>query len=161
MNPEMDDGRILAQLERRLAQDDPELAATMDALNQQFPDKAEAQAADGHEEEEKQRNWWVTAVTVFVVIAFLGLFITAVLNTNGHRSDQDPGSPRSPGTGTQSERRTPPSTPPRQRLPGLGTGHRPTDPLSAYPGRNPCAHVISQSHTSRPARTPMRSRPCA
>lgn len=134
MNPEMDDRRILAQLERRLAQDDPELAATMDALNQQFPDDAEAESADGLKEAEKQRNWWVTAATVFAVISFLGLFVTAVLNSNAHRSDQDPVPPRGPGTGTQSERRTPSSTPPRQRLPGRGTGLRPTDPPKAYPG---------------------------
>ncbi|WP_328769834.1 DUF3040 domain-containing protein [Streptomyces sp. NBC_00286] len=134
MNPEMDDGRIIAQLERRLAQDDPELAATMDALNQQFPDAAQAQSDDGLEEEEKQRNRWVTAATVFAIIAFLGICVTAVLNSDGYRSDQDPGSPRSPGTGVQSERRTPSSTPPRQRLPGRGTGLLPTDPPSAYPG---------------------------
>ncbi|MEV8312273.1 DUF3040 domain-containing protein [Streptomyces flavidovirens] len=134
MNPEMDDGRILAQLERRLAQDDPELAATMDALNQQFPNEAKAQSADGLEEEEKQRNWRVTAATVLAVIAILGLFITAVLNSNAYRSDQDPGPLRGPSTGTQSERRIPSRTPPRQRLPSRGTGHRPTDPPRAYPG---------------------------
>ncbi|GAB2958352.1 hypothetical protein GCM10023080_017640 [Streptomyces pseudoechinosporeus] len=134
MNPEMDDGRILAQLERRLAQDDPELAATMDALNQQFPDEAQAQSVDGLEEEEKQRNWWVTAATVFAIIAFLGICVTAVLNSNAHRSDQDPGPPRGPGTGTQSERRTPSSTPPRQRPPERGTGLLPTDPPRVYPG---------------------------
>jgi hypothetical protein len=134
MNPEMDDGRILAQLERRLAQDDPELVATMDALNQQFPDETKTQSADGHETQEKQRNWWVTAATVVAVIAFLGLFVTALLNSNAHRSDQDSVPPRGPGTGTQSERRTPSSTPPRQRLPGHGTGRRPTDPPRTYPG---------------------------
>lgn len=134
MNPEMDDGRILAQLERRLAQDDPELAATMDALNQQFPDETEAQSADCLEEEEKHRHWRVTAAMVFAVIAFLGLFITAVLNSHAYESDQDPGAPRGPKTGSQSERRAPSRTPPRHRLPGRSSGQRPTDPPKAYPG---------------------------
>ncbi|WP_328875554.1 DUF3040 domain-containing protein [Streptomyces sp. NBC_00287] len=94
MNPEMDERRILAQLERRLAEDDPALAATMTALNQQFPDEPKAQSGDGDEEvaaeEEKQRNRWLIATTVFVVIAFLGLFITAILNSNPEPADKDP-----------------------------------------------------------------------
>ncbi|MFD7282570.1 DUF3040 domain-containing protein [Streptomyces sp. NPDC059862] len=136
MNPEMDDGRILAQLEQRLAQDDPALASIMDALNQQFPDEPEAESPDGHEEEEKQRNWRLTAPTVFVIIALLGLFLTAVLNHDPHQGDQNPGPPRGPGMGvsTQSERRSPPKTPPRRRFPDRGTGLLPTDPPTAYPG---------------------------
>ncbi|MFE9628993.1 DUF3040 domain-containing protein [Streptomyces sp. NPDC006527] len=136
MNPEMDDGRILAQLERCLAQDDPDLASLMDALNEQFPDEGAAQSPDGHEEghekEEKQRNWWMTAVTVFVAIAFLGLFLTAVLNSSPQSAEEDTGPPRGPGAGmsTQSERRSQPRTSPRQRGPGQGSGHRPTDGLS-------------------------------
>ncbi|AMW14552.1 hypothetical protein A4E84_36785 [Streptomyces qaidamensis] len=117
MNPEMNDGRIIAQLERRLAQDDPSLAAVMDALNQQFPDeprdgttdsqketdrqertdRREAtdrqEGTDSQEEEDERHNRWLITITVFVIIVFLGLFITAVLNSNPHRAG-NPGPPQ-------------------------------------------------------------------
>ncbi|MDG9715609.1 DUF3040 domain-containing protein [Streptomyces sp. DH24] len=137
MNPEMDEARILAQLERRLAQDDPALAATLDALNQQFVDEPTAEpaavpeGADVPEGREKQRDRWRVAVTAFTIIAFLGLFLTAVLNS----PSQDTGPPRGPGAGvsTQSERRFPARTPPRQRLPRRGPQLLPTDPPTACP----------------------------
>ncbi|MCX4862217.1 hypothetical protein OG426_09550 [Streptomyces canus] len=44
----MNEERIRAALERRLVHDDPPLAATMAALNQQFRDKAEGESLDGH-----------------------------------------------------------------------------------------------------------------
>ncbi|MEU2911942.1 DUF3040 domain-containing protein [Streptomyces massasporeus] len=37
MEPEMDDERALAEIERCLARDDPELATRITALNEQFP----------------------------------------------------------------------------------------------------------------------------
>jgi hypothetical protein len=137
MNPEMDEERILAQLERRLAQDDPALAATMTALNQQFPDEPGEQSEDGHEDaakgEEKQRNRWLTAATVFVIIAFLGLFITALLNSNPQPADKDPVPPKgfAPGVSVTAQRRSPPRAAPRQRLPGCAAA---TCPPTACPG---------------------------
>ncbi|MBV7697543.1 DUF3040 domain-containing protein [Streptomyces sp. TRM70350] len=122
MNPEMDEERVLAQLERRLAQDDPALAATMDALNEQFPEEPEAEPAQSHEEKEKQHDWRRTAATVLAVIAALGLFLTAVLNSSSHQGDRDPPPPKGmvPGVSVQSQRRCPPRTAPRRRRPDPG-----------------------------------------
>jgi hypothetical protein len=136
MNPDMDEAGILAQLERRLARDDPELAATMNALNQQFPDDPEAESSDGHEEEGKRRNWRRTAATVFAIIALLGLFLTAVLNTEPRQADKDPG-PTSglvPGVSVHSQRRSPSRRAPGRRRPSPDVGQLPTDPPTAYPG---------------------------
>ncbi|RZB14320.1 DUF3040 domain-containing protein [Streptomyces sp. F001] len=132
MNPEMDEQRVLAQLERRLAQDDPALAATMDALNEQFPDEPEAQPADS---EEKKRNWRRTAVTVCAIIAFLGLVLTAVLSSNPHPVDKDPPPQKGlvPGS-VHTQRRSSPRTAPRPRGPDPGGGRLPTDLPAAYPG---------------------------
>ncbi|MBR8638865.1 DUF3040 domain-containing protein [Streptomyces tuirus] len=91
MDPEMNDGRILAQLERRLAQDDPALAETMEALNQQFGDEPGEGAADSQQEDDKRHRWWLVAITVFSVLAFLGLFIAALLNSNPDQTDKQPG----------------------------------------------------------------------
>ncbi|MER7407884.1 DUF3040 domain-containing protein [Streptomyces sp. NPDC000070] len=141
MNPEMDEERILAQLERRLAQDDPALAATMTALNQQFPEKPGEQSDGGHDEEatgeEKQRNRWLTAATVFVIIAFLGLFITAVLNSNPQPADKDPVPPKglAPGVSVTAQRRSPPRSAPRQRLPGCATATCRRRPVQEEPVR--------------------------
>lgn len=147
MNPEMDEERVLAQLERRLAQDDPGLAATMDALNEQFPDEPGAQPAGS---EEKQRNWRRTAAIIFAIVAFLGLFLTAVFNNNPQQADKDPPPPNGlvPGVSQQTQRRSPPRSGPRHRLREPGSGPLPTDLPTAYPG-DPCAPVISQSRTSR------------
>ncbi|GEC05366.1 hypothetical protein SSP24_30210 [Streptomyces spinoverrucosus] len=138
MNPEMDEERVLAQLERRLAQDDPALAATMDALNEQFPDEPGAQAADS---EEQQRNWRRTAAIACAVVAFLGLFLTAVFNNNPQQADRDPPPPKGvvPGVSEHTQRRSP-----RRRLREPGRRPLPTDLPTAYPGE-PCAHVILHS----------------
>ncbi|MBG0857404.1 DUF3040 domain-containing protein [Streptomyces spinoverrucosus] len=135
MNPEMDEERVLAQLERRLAQDDPVLAATMDALNEQFPDEPEAQPADSEEVREKQRHWRRTAVTVCAVIAFLGLLLTAVLSTNPQPVDKDPPPQKGlvPGS-VHTQRRAPTRTAPRRCRPEPGGGRLPTDLPAAYPG---------------------------
>ncbi|MFG3660101.1 DUF3040 domain-containing protein [Streptomyces sp. NPDC047706] len=108
MNPEKE---IFAQLERRLAQDDPCLAATMEELNAQFPDESRGGPADGHDEApdaaEKRRDRRTTAAMIFAAIATLGLILTAVFNSSPYQADQDTGPPRGPGAGvsTQSERR--------------------------------------------------------
>ncbi|NNJ05330.1 DUF3040 domain-containing protein [Streptomyces sp. PKU-MA01144] len=145
MNSGRDDGRILAHLERRLARDDPDLAAIMDALNRQFTDEPRQQAADGPETDpetgpgdaEKRRNRRMTAVTVLAITAILGLFLTALLNGSPQRADPDPGTPRGPGTGvpTQSEPRFAPRTPPRGRRPGTAAAGCPAVRLRPDPAR--------------------------
>ncbi|MEZ3180896.1 DUF3040 domain-containing protein [Streptomyces pimonensis] len=140
MNPEMNEGRIIAQLERRLAQDDPSLAATMDALNQQFPDEPRGettnsrQEADSQEEtdsrqdEDEGRSWWLITITVFVVIAFLGLFITALLNSNPHHTDKNPGPPQGLAStvSLHTQQRSRPLSEPRRHPADAPRGHRPT-----------------------------------
>jgi hypothetical protein len=71
MEPEMDEERTLAKIERRLTREDPGLASLMDTLNQQFP--------EGHEHDRKRWNWRKTAVVVLAVLALAGLLLTAVL----------------------------------------------------------------------------------
>ncbi|GFH34580.1 DUF3040 domain-containing protein [Streptomyces pacificus] len=125
MNSGRDDGRILAHLERRLARDDPGLAATMDALNRQFTEEPWAQSADvrepdpgtGPADTEKRRNRKITALALIAVTAVLGLFLTALLSGSPDRADPDPGTPRGPGAGvpTQSEPRHAPGAPLRGR----------------------------------------------
>ncbi|GBP99457.1 DUF3040 domain-containing protein [Streptomyces spongiicola] len=145
MNSGRDDGRILAHLERRLARDDPGLAATMDALNRQFTDEPRERSADGREADPgtgpadtgKRRNRGMTALTLLAVTAILGLFLTALLNGSPERADPDPGTPRGPGTGvpTQSEPRFAPGTPPRGRRPGTAADVRLPVRLRAAPDR--------------------------
>ncbi|MEV0966957.1 DUF3040 domain-containing protein [Streptomyces sp. NPDC049910] len=145
MNSGRDDGRILAHLERRLARDDPGLAATMDALNRQFTDEPRERSADGPEadrgtgpaEPEKRHNGRMTALTLLAVTAILGLFLTALLNGSPERADPNPGTPRGPGAGvpTQSEPRFAPGTPPRGRRPGTAADVCPPVRLRAAPAR--------------------------
>ncbi|MBT2365533.1 DUF3040 domain-containing protein [Streptomyces sp. ISL-10] len=74
MNPSMDDRRAFAEIERWLAQDDPELVSRMDALNGQFGEvRSETQ------DEPRQRDWRWVAALVFAAVALLGLILTAVL----------------------------------------------------------------------------------
>jgi len=73
MNPSMDDRRALAEIERCLVQDDPELVSRMDALNEKFDEvssnvQAERQRWDGR---------WVAAL-VLAVVAVLAVILTAV-----------------------------------------------------------------------------------
>ncbi|MFI7142336.1 DUF3040 domain-containing protein [Streptomyces massasporeus] len=125
MDPEMNDGRILAQLERRLAQDDPALAETMEVLNQQFGDEPGEGAADSRQEDDKRHRWWLVAITVFSVLAFLGLFIAALLNSNPDQTDKQPGPPQglAPAVSLYTQHRSRPE--PRRRLPDPSHRHRP------------------------------------
>jgi hypothetical protein len=89
MEPEMDEGRILAKIERRLTRDDPQLAARMDTLNQQFPEVPEAheihdtrETRDTHhgddgERDRERRNWRKMTAVVLVIVALVGLILTA------------------------------------------------------------------------------------
>lgn len=78
MNPSMDDRRILAEIERRLARDDPELTSLMDALNHQFPgaqDEADEPNSDG-----ERRDWRVKAAVVLAILAVVGMILTAIFS---------------------------------------------------------------------------------
>jgi hypothetical protein len=89
--PDMNDGSIMAQLERRLAKEDPELASTMRALNLKFPANPQSTPCDAFEADKEECAWWVTAASVLVIIAFLGLFIVVALTSEVQGSYRDPG----------------------------------------------------------------------
>ncbi|PNG23983.1 hypothetical protein [Streptomyces cahuitamycinicus] len=107
MNPSMDDRRVLAEMERRLSQDDPELVGLMDALNHQFPDaQADRDAfedADAHDEagahevDDLRLDWRWKAIVVFAVVLVAGLILTAVFNRSASTDDkQGPLNSRAP-----------------------------------------------------------------
>lgn len=83
MNHPMDDRRILAEIERGLAAEDPGLVALMDSLNQQF---ANGPDVEGHDTV-RRRDWRVVAGIIFLVVAVLGLFLTAVLQGTSQQTD--------------------------------------------------------------------------
>ncbi|WP_345019212.1 DUF3040 domain-containing protein [Streptomyces shaanxiensis] len=74
MNPSMDDRRILSEIERCLARDDPELVSLMDALNHQFPH--EPDDADDHGGGHGLRRKVIVAL---LIVALAGLILTAIL----------------------------------------------------------------------------------
>ncbi|MEJ8658781.1 DUF3040 domain-containing protein [Streptomyces sp. MS1.AVA.4] len=74
MSHPTDDERILADMERGLTHDDPVLSATMETLNQQFPEQpAKARLS--------RRDPRLVTAVVLAVIAVLALILTAALNT--------------------------------------------------------------------------------
>ncbi|MBR8638868.1 DUF3040 domain-containing protein [Streptomyces tuirus] len=107
MNPSMDDWRVLAEMERRLSQDDPDLVGLMDALNHQFPDALtqsdaleDADAndeADAHGVDDLRLDWRWKAIIVFAVVLVAGLILTAVFNRSASPDDsQGPLNSRAP-----------------------------------------------------------------
>lgn len=127
MNPSMDDRRILAEMERRLSQDDPELVGLMDALNHQFPDaQADRDAledadahdeADAHEVDDLRLDWRWKAIVVFAVVLVAGLILTAVFNRSASTDDkQGPLNSRAPAVAVHAWQRAP--------GPGRAPGHR-------------------------------------
>ncbi|OEJ28491.1 hypothetical protein AR457_32510 [Streptomyces agglomeratus] len=68
------EGRVLAQIERRLASEDPALAARMSALNEQF------QA--GRRKEPSRWNWRKRTALAVIIIAIVGLILTVVLSAS-------------------------------------------------------------------------------
>ncbi|MFJ8667129.1 DUF3040 domain-containing protein [Streptomyces sp. NPDC093600] len=76
MSHSTDDQRILAEIERRLSQDDPALASLMSTLNQQFPGQPEQPGAT----RATRRSPRAVAAIVLTVIALVALFLTAILN---------------------------------------------------------------------------------
>ncbi|MGW0393415.1 DUF3040 domain-containing protein [Streptomyces sp. NPDC003042] len=86
----MDDRRILAEIEQGLAEEDPRLAALMDELNQQFADGPDrGRHRDSHESAPRRRDWRVVAGVIFLVVAVLGLFLTAALQGTSQPADVD------------------------------------------------------------------------
>ncbi|MFE3850516.1 hypothetical protein ACFXPN_05145 [Streptomyces griseorubiginosus] len=123
MNPGQNEDRVFARLERRLVQDDPVLAATMAALNDQFSDDVTAPCpADGPDDGPRPRSRRLTVAVVCTAIAILGLILTALLNSDPRQADDDPQPVRGLGVSTCAERRFAPRTTPRRRCPGHGTG---------------------------------------
>lgn len=73
---EMDEDRLLAEIEHHLAREDPDLAARISALDEQFTDDTAPPPA----EEEKERPWAMPIALILAVIAIMGLLLTAILN---------------------------------------------------------------------------------
>ncbi|WP_228975746.1 DUF3040 domain-containing protein [Streptomyces sp. DH12] len=110
MAPGMDEGRLLAEIERLLAREDPELDARMSALGRQLtgdpydhagppadlpPDcPAVGPGPDGP----VRRDWRKVAFLVAVVVAVVGLVLTAVL-TQPADPGTDPAPPPAPPAG--------------------------------------------------------------
>ncbi|MFD7326963.1 DUF3040 domain-containing protein [Streptomyces sp. NPDC059875] len=91
MSHPTDDRRVLAEIEQRLARDDPELVARMGTLNQQFlhePEEARPAARTGRRDRRR------VAVILFTLIAVLGLILTTIL---GAPSSPPPGEDTRPG----------------------------------------------------------------
>ncbi|MBV7697802.1 DUF3040 domain-containing protein [Streptomyces sp. TRM70350] len=92
MNPSMDDRRILAEMERHLSRDDPELVALMDALNEQFPDDEDD--SDSRDDEQEPHDWGWKAIVAFAVVLVAGLILTAIFN-RAPSTDDNQGPPNS------------------------------------------------------------------
>ncbi|MEU1849364.1 hypothetical protein ABZ499_08805 [Streptomyces sp. NPDC019990] len=102
----MDDRHIIAEMERRLSQEDPELAALIDALNQQF--LHEDEDSEGWVDDSGRRfDWrWKTGIAC-AVIAVLALLLTAIFTATPPSADdkQKPPNGRLPATSVHSQRR--------------------------------------------------------
>ncbi|WP_149181935.1 DUF3040 domain-containing protein [Streptomyces sp. TRM49041] len=80
----MDEDRLLAEIERLLAREDPDLDARMSALGRQFT--GEPPEPSGHADtggvrrgRGRRRDWRKVVAVVAVVVAVVGLVLTAVL----------------------------------------------------------------------------------
>ncbi|WP_149827308.1 DUF3040 domain-containing protein [Streptomyces tailanensis] len=120
MNPSMDDRRILAEIERSLARDDPELVSMMDALNHQFPH--EPDDADGHNDNGGRPDWRRKVVVALLLVALAGLILTALF-AKPPPADDNQGPPAkglAPAVAVHTQRRGPRTrTGPRPTLPAL------------------------------------------
>ncbi|WP_192583662.1 DUF3040 domain-containing protein [Streptomyces albicerus] len=125
----MDDRRILAEIERRLARDDPELASRMDALNHQFPDdQHDAGRNDGAADDDGgggRQGLRRKAITALLILALAGMILTAMF-TKPPPADDNHGPPNgpNPAVSVHTQRRGPRSrtAPPRRRV---GSGSEP------------------------------------
>ncbi|MCP9960026.1 MULTISPECIES: DUF3040 domain-containing protein [Streptomyces] len=99
----MDENRLLAEIERLLARDDPGLEARMSELTRQFADDPPAPGAappggpdgdDGDGQARRERDWRKVLALVAVVVAVVGLLLTAILTQPpGSGTGPPPGSP--------------------------------------------------------------------
>ncbi|MFE3325831.1 DUF3040 domain-containing protein [Streptomyces sp. NPDC059176] len=80
----MDEERALAEIERRLARDAPELAARSTTLYEQFP--------QARVHGRPRRSWRKAAVVALAIVALLGLVLTA-LPAKPPRSEENPARP--------------------------------------------------------------------
>lgn len=74
MSTPMDDRRILAEIERCLAEDDPDLDSLMGTLNEQFGGDEGDDAGHGRPKWDRR---WVTAA-VLAVVALLAMILTLI-----------------------------------------------------------------------------------
>ncbi|MGP3636976.1 DUF3040 domain-containing protein [Streptomyces sp. 24-1644] len=148
----MDDRRVLAEIERRLARDDPELTSLMDALNHQFThNQDDAGERDGDGE---RRDWRVKAAVALAILAVVGMILTAIFTRPPPAEDNHvPPNGLAPAVSMYTQHHGQRSgQAPGQRCPGKG------DRQPTSQGASSCAHVISRSHTYQSARTPMPQR---
>ncbi|MFC5021206.1 DUF3040 domain-containing protein [Streptomyces coeruleoprunus] len=82
MAPGMDEDRLLAEIERLLAREDPALDERMTALGRQFTegDAAPGPARPARRERTGRRNWRKVVAIAAVVIGLLGILLTAILS---------------------------------------------------------------------------------
>ncbi|MFI6012576.1 hypothetical protein ACIBAG_27800 [Streptomyces sp. NPDC051243] len=90
MGSSMDDRRVLADMERCLSRDDPDLVTLIDTLNRQFPDNQDTDSRNdggggGH-------DWRWKATVAFVVVLVVGLILTLIFSGSPSAED-DPASP--------------------------------------------------------------------
>ncbi|MFF5923253.1 DUF3040 domain-containing protein [Streptomyces flavochromogenes] len=102
MSHSTDDRRVLAEMEQRLARDDPELFALFATLIQRFPPVPEETRPAARKGRRRLRR--KPAVILFALIAVLGLILTALLSAP---SSPPSGEDTPPGTHSGS-----PLTPP-------------------------------------------------
>ncbi|WP_329286092.1 DUF3040 domain-containing protein [Streptomyces sp. NBC_00691] len=93
MSHSTDDRRVLAEIEQRLARDDPQLFALFATLIQRFPPvPEESRPSSGRR---GRRNLRRPAAILFALIAVLGLILTALLSA---QPSPPPGEDTRPGT---------------------------------------------------------------
>ncbi len=147
MNPPMDDRRILAEMERRLARDDPDLASLMDALNGQFPTGPDDDRNDDGDRQDRH-DWHWKAAMVLAIVAVVAMILTAIL-TRPPSPDDNKGPPNglAPAVSVLTQRRAPPRTAPGRR-PGPAVMGQLAHPPHARQGRLMRARDLAESYTS-------------
>ncbi|MGW0821112.1 hypothetical protein [Streptomyces sp. NPDC002845] len=116
MNPSMDDRRILAEIERRLARDDPELVRLMDAINHQFPDELDDADSHSHghshsdsDNDSGRYDLCRRAIVALIIAAMTGLMLAAFF-AEPHPADDNQGPPANglaPAAAVDTPRRRP------------------------------------------------------
>ncbi|MFE7763870.1 DUF3040 domain-containing protein [Streptomyces sp. NPDC057438] len=104
MSAPKDEERVLARIEQRLASDDPEMARRIEDLNAQFTeptgddrptDRGDLGAVTGRADKDdeevtglglddgEERSWTVKVALALVVLAAVGVLLTAILSVPG------------------------------------------------------------------------------